>query len=264
MTEGSIDDVLAKRADWCVVQGDSLAVLAGLPDACIDAVICDPPYSSGGQFRGDRMQAAKTKYVQSGAEIGSAECADFSGDNRDQRSFSYWCALWMSEARRACSPGAALIAFADWRQLPTTTDAIQLGGWIWRGIVPWTKPSSRPQAGRFNASCEYAVWGTNGPRTPEGDCLPGFYEAMPPRDREHITQKPIDVMRSLCRICPVGGVVLDPFGGSGTTGVAALLEGRRAIICEIVPEHAAMARERMAATVRGVDYRQPAQGGLFS
>ena len=47
--------------------------------------------------------------------------------------------------------------------------------------------------------------------------------------------------------CPVGGVVLDPFGGAGTTGLVAQRHGRDAILCELNPEYADMARERIAA-----------------
>ncbi len=260
----TIRDVMEGRARWCVVQRDALAVLAELPDGCVDAIITDPPYSSGGMFRGDRTQNVKQKYVQTGQEGGAAECLEFSGDSRDQRSFSYWCALWMSEAQRVCVPGAVLATFTDWRQLPTMTDAIQCGGWVWRGIVPWVKPAHRPSAGRFSNACEFVVWGSNGARDIEaidGRCLPGFYEANSPRDKEHITQKPVEVLQGLVRIAPPGGIILDPFAGSGTTGVAAVLEGRRTICCELVAEHAAIAVARMAAAESGADYRirqQPA------
>ena len=46
---------------------------------------------------------------------------------------------------------------------------------------------------------------------------------------------------------PRGGVVLDPFGGVGTTAVVAMQEGRRSILCELNPEYAAMAEQRVAA-----------------
>jgi DNA modification methylase len=42
----------------------------------------------------------------------------------------------------------------------------------------------------------------------------------------------------------VGGVVLDPFGGSGTTGLVALQEGRRAILCELNPDYVRLIHER--------------------
>ena len=239
-----------------------MAVLADLPNGCVDAVVTDPPYSSGGQFKADRSMKTSTKYVQSGTE---RELPEFSGDNRDQRSFSYWCSLWMGEAMRACVPGAVLAAFTDWRQLPTMTDAVQCGGWIWRGIVPWVKTMYRPTMNRFGSQCEYLVWATNGGRPLDGGPpLPGFYEGNAPQQREHMTQKPIEVMRGIVRIAPPNGLVLDPFAGSGTTGVAAVMEGRRAIVCEIVPEFAEIARQRMAAAEAGTDYRNPNQGGLFA
>ncbi|MBE8594028.1 site-specific DNA-methyltransferase [Pseudomonas sp. MAFF 301449] len=46
---------------------------------------------------------------------------------------------------------------------------------------------------------------------------------------------------------PRGGVVLDPFGGAGTTAVVAMQEGRKSILCELNPEYAAMAERRIAA-----------------
>jgi site-specific DNA-methyltransferase (adenine-specific) len=228
--------------------GDALAVLRSLPSESVDAVLTDPPYSSGGMFRGDRQQDVHTKYVNSDSESGNAMAA-FTGDSRDQRSYGYWVALWLGECLRIVKPGGVAALFTDWRQLPATSDALQAGGWVWRGVVPWHKPNGRPVQGRWANSCEYVVWGTNGPRdllALDGAALPGFYQASPPREREHITQKPVEVMQSLMRIVPRGGVVLDPFCGSGTTGVAALLEGRSFIGCEMSEHFVEVARRRCA------------------
>ncbi|WP_082761825.1 DNA-methyltransferase [Mycolicibacterium mucogenicum] len=227
--------------------GDALAVLAELPDACVDAVICDPPYSSGGMVRADRMGSTRTKYVVSDAKH---DLADFGGDNRDQRGYQYWCALWLAECLRITKPGGVLCQFTDWRQLPATTDAIQAGGWVWRGLIPWIKPNARPQQGRFTSHAEYVVWGTKGPRELAGDIMDGYFMSNPPRSREHITQKPMDVMRHLVRIAPEGGRVLDPFMGSGTTGAAAVLEGRRFIGIEH-SEHYVDVAERRIRTAAG-------------
>lgn len=62
----------------------------------------------------------------------------------------------------------------------------------------------------------------------------------------HPTVKPVALMRWLIRlITEPGDIVLDPFGGSGTTGVAALLEGRRVILVERDPAFAAICRARL-------------------
>ncbi len=62
----------------------------------------------------------------------------------------------------------------------------------------------------------------------------------------HPTVKPIDLMRYLCRlVTPPGGLVLDPFTGSGSTGKAATLEGFQFIGFETDPEHAETARRRI-------------------
>lgn len=225
--------------------GDSLAILRALPTGSVDAVITDPPYSSGGMTRGDRNAGTGAKYVTTGSS--AKDLTDFAGDGRDQRAYAYWCALWLSECMRVTKPQGVALMFTDWRQLPATTDALQAGGWVWRGVVPWFKPASRPQAGRFSASCEYVVWGSRGGMTTDltAPCLPGFYQASSPRDREHQTQKPTSVMRELVKICPEGGTILDPFMGSGTTGVAAVAEGRRFIGVEMVEDFQVVSQRRI-------------------
>jgi len=47
--------------------------------------------------------------------------------------------------------------------------------------------------------------------------------------------------------CPEGGTVLDPFGGAGTTGLVADRHGRSAILIELNPEYAEMARKRITS-----------------
>jgi len=73
----------------------------------------------------------------------------------------------------------------------------------------------------------------------------------PPKSRNHHpTVKPADLMRYLCRlVTPPGGVVLDPFMGSGSTGKAAILEGFRFIGCEREAEYLDIARARIEAAV---------------
>ena len=153
-----MDEVLRGEAGWCVVHGDALHVLRDLPDGCVDAFVTDPPYSSGGAFRGDRVKETTAKYVSTGST--NKAIPGFEGDVRDQRSFMLWTALWSSEAWRAGVEGSHLVAFSDWRQLPALCDAVQAGGWLWRGVCAWDKTeASRPRNGGFRAQCEFMALG---------------------------------------------------------------------------------------------------------
>jgi site-specific DNA-methyltransferase (adenine-specific) len=209
--------------------GDCLTVIPSIGEQ-VDAVLTDPPYSSGGTFRGDRMLRTAEKY-QSTEHRGLY--ADFSGDNRDQRSFGYWSALWNGACREVSREGAICGLFTDWRQLPTTSDGLQAGGWVWRGLAVWDKTeAARPQKGRYRNQCEYLVWGSNGPLPDEGVCAPGVFRlSVASEQKHHIAGKPTALFDGLLAIC--GETILDPFMGSGTTGVSAVRNGRKFIGCEI-------------------------------
>jgi site-specific DNA-methyltransferase (adenine-specific) len=228
-------------------RGDALSVLRTLPDGTADAVITDPPYNSGGRTATQRRtQNARDKYVSGDAQH---ELADYEGDNRDQRSYGFWLTLVLTERRRVAGPGAPALVFTDWRQLPITSDALQAAGWTWRGIVVWHKPIARPRRGGFSQNTEYLLWGTYGEVLADRNpvCLPGLVSGSQPRgnSRKHITQKPVEVMRQLVQVCPPDGTVLDPFAGSGTTGEAARVEGRKFLGIELSKHYHQVASERL-------------------
>jgi site-specific DNA-methyltransferase (adenine-specific) len=217
-------------------KSEAFAWLRSRPDASIDLTLTDPPYSSGGAFRGDRMASTRSKYSNSDSALGD-RVHSFTGDNRDQRSFILWCSLWMEEVRRCTVPGGFMVSFIDWRQLPALTDAVQIAGWIWSGVGVWEKPvgKSRPRPNAPWGACEFYVLATNGPaRNDNIAYLPGIHRGHVPHDeRIHLTQKPVEILRQLVQLAPPDGVVCDPFSGSGSTAVAALKEGRRFVGSEM-------------------------------
>ncbi|MBB3846137.1 DNA-methyltransferase [Xanthomonas arboricola] len=227
-----------------LLQGDALTILPTLEANSFDALITDPPYASGGLTAAARARPPSTKYCRDGGH------ADFVGDERDQRSHLKWMHLWLSECARVLKDGAPVLLFTDWRQLPLTTDALQIAGFTWRGITVWDKTEGvRPQLGRFRNQAEYIVWGSKGnmPLDRRAPVLPGVIrESVRKADKHHLTGKPTELMRQLVRICESGGRLLDPFAGSGTTLLAAELEGFAATGIELTAQYADIARNRLA------------------
>jgi site-specific DNA-methyltransferase (adenine-specific) len=231
-----------------LILGDALAILPTLPAGTVDAVLTDPPYSSGGMFRSDRMQTTREKYVMTDTVLVRPE---FDGDNRDQRGWQFWASLWFSELRRLVKPGGLLFCFIDWRQLPAATDVLQAGGWVWRGIIPWNKSEAvRPQRGRFRAQCEYILVGSNGPWVEQtAVCLPGFFSyVVNAKEKRHTTGKPVELLGDLLQATGPGAVILDPFMGSGATGVACLRMGRAFIGIEQNPAYFRIAQDWLRET----------------
>ncbi len=241
-----------------IYHGEACAVLATLPEASCDVLLTDPPYSSGGMFRSDRMADPSQKYrgwsqnADGSRRPPTAEYGTFGGDNRDQWSWLRWVAMWSSTALKTVRPGGHGFVFSDWRQLPAATDAAQMGGWTWRSILVWDKGVGRPMKGRFRNHLEYVVWMTHGPS--EGtDDYPSALIQVPTvssGEREHVTQKPVDLLQHLLRVVPGDRLtVLDPFMGSGSTLVAARNLGHRCIGIEVEERYCEIAANRLAQGV---------------
>jgi DNA modification methylase len=126
-------------------------------------------------------------------------------------------------------------------------------------LFPETAPAKRADRGKGidGATFKHATGETSGIRGHDddgGSAARFFYcakaDASERRNNNHPTVKPQALMRYLVRlVCPSGGVVLDPFGGSGTTAVAARLEQCRSILCELSAEYCDIAVERLRQRV---------------
>ena len=180
------------------------------------------------------------------------------GNHRDPEAYAAWWTRWAGAARRALRPGAPALVFTDWRQYPLVAHAFQAAGFRWRGTAVWDKGlRALPRRGRFRQQAEFILWGSNGDLAgePGAPCLPGVFHHPVDQGggKRHIAAKPVALMAALLEPAPPGAVVLDPFAGSGSTGVAALRTGRRFLGVEIVPEYADLAAERLSAAGTGPD-----------
>lgn len=234
-----------------IYQGNALNVMSKLTPGSYDAVITDPPYSSGGATLSEKQKDTRDKYT--GTKT-NCPYPDFEGDKMDQRSWTLFMADILMTARALTNPGAVCVLFIDWRQYPAASDALQRAGWIWRGSCVWDKKhSARPQRGRFRQQAEYILWGSNG-RMPIDRPVPGLpgVFSLPNimgNERIHVTQKPLELMQELVRICVPKGRILDPFAGSGTTLEAARIEGYDATGIELSPAIANSAAQRLGVSL---------------
>jgi site-specific DNA-methyltransferase (adenine-specific) len=227
-----------------VVEGDALEVMASLPDGSIDSVITDPPYCAGAISEAQRTRA-------DGQGLRSENLRKFGwfvGDNMGTAGLAFLLRAVAFECRRVVKPTGSLIVFADWRMLATLQPCIESAGLRYQGLLVWDKGSMGLGNG-FRNQIETALHFTFG--SPEyhtadvSNLLKGKRVRSP--EREHQAQKPVGILRDMARVvCPPGGVILDPFAGSGTTGIAALREDRRALLIEADPEHVETIRRRLA------------------
>ena len=109
-----------------------------------------------------------------------------------------------------------------------------MAGLTWRGVIAWDKGAGARAAhkGYFRHQAEYIAWGSKGqlPKASHDGPYPGVLkEPVRPNEKQHPTGKPVPLIENLLRAVIPGGSVLDPFMGSGTTGVACVNTGRKFI-----------------------------------
>jgi DNA modification methylase len=204
---------------------DCLDVLREMPDASVDCVITDPPYNAINRETGGLRLIDK----------GSADSAEIdiprlaSEFLRIARGSIYvWCSCeqftgWTMEFKKA---GLTTRNCAWWKTNPSPMN----GENLWLSALELCVFARKPSA-PFLHRCKPPVW--QGPSEPRDD---------------HPTAKPEWLMcRQILASVPEGCTVLDPFMGSGTTGVACMNTGRSFIGCEIDPGYFAIAKRRIEA-----------------
>jgi DNA modification methylase len=238
----TIESVLSGDAQWTVLEGDCRDVLSSLPDKCVTHVICDPPYTEHVQSR--MMSASTTR----GIIAKDVECTfDAMEDVSIVRELIRVSRRWT-------------IAFCALEQLGDYQRAAPKQ-WIRSGIYHKQRAVPQFSGDRPGNSCEgIAIFHDANRKRWNGGGTHAFWEAMPSDRAEtgHPTAKPLALMLQILGLfTDPGDVILDPFCGSGTTGVAAIRLGCRFIGIDMKGEgtkenYVALARARLAAEEQGL------------
>ena len=234
--------------DCRLILGDALEVMERLDG--VDAIITDPPYCSGAVSEASRT-SAKGQGLRSET---ITKLGWFVGDNMGTAGLASLLRSMAFRGLQIMNPEGSVLVFCDWRMIPTLAPTIESAGLRFQNLVVWDKGMMGLGAG-FRAQHEMILHYTAG--SPKYHDLGTSNVIRTARvtaaDREHQTQKPIDLMETLVRVaCPLGATVLDPFMGSGSTGVGAVRIGRRFIGIERSQEHFDTACRRIEEA-----YRQP-------
>lgn len=219
-----------------IVHGDALEQLRELPTQSADLVLTDPPY-----FLPAEHYAMRTKWARSLADL--SIITHYLGDV-------------ITESKRVLKPTGALAMFCDGQSYPVVYVRAYLA--FERVIdVIWDKGNIGMGSGirrRHELICigvpaelDFNGW------------LPSVLNHPPVQsgNRIHPAEKPVSLLRHIIRLlCRPGGMVIDPFAGSGSTGEAAVLEDRECICIEHDVNYFTQARTRMS--------RAAPEEGLFA
>lgn len=229
-----------------VINGDALDAMRAMPHGSVDAVITDPPYASGA-FTEAGKQQAKSQGVDDDYDT-VRRLGWFAGDNMTTAGLVFLLRSVAFEAARVLVDGGSMLTFCDWRQTPNLGPALESAGLRWQQLIVWDKQSAGMGVG-FRAQHEIVLLHVKGTGRFHDNSAGNVIRCGRVRaaDRQHPTEKPLELLRRLVRtVAPPQGVVLDPFAGSGTTGAAALQEGRRFVGIEREPEYCALIDARLS------------------
>jgi site-specific DNA-methyltransferase (adenine-specific) len=242
---------------------DALSGMDRVADASVDLVIADPPYGLGKDYGNDSDRLGATEYLD-------------------------WSRRWIDVVAPKLKANGSLYVFLTWQHSPEVfshfkTRLTMVNEIIWDRRVPSMGGSTRKfssvhdNIGYFAKSRDY-YFNVDAVRIPyDAETKKARTRSIfvgkkwlevgyNPKDvwsvsrlhrqhgerEDHPTQKPLEIVeRMVLASCPPGGVVLDPFMGSGTSAVAALRHGRRFVGFELNPEYFSIVEKRVAETVSG-------------
>lgn len=217
--------------------GDALDLLPMLPRASVDVLVTDPPYLNVG--------------------TGASRVSKSAAIPNERQFFDVWMrGLWRDFAGALKADGAAWMTI-DWRGAVSCEWAAAGSDLTFGGVGVWDRGGlGMGYMLRHTYECFVVArmpkWErvvTDEPDVWRVQWTPGN------RTTGHEAEKPVELFRRAIRLLRPSdsGVVLDPFAGSGTTGLAARLEGRRAILIEREERYAEVAARRLERMPRGTD-----------
>lgn len=235
--------------------GNSLDILPTLADKSINMIFADPPY-----FLSNDGLTIKNGKIQS---VNKGEWDRFSSDNE----FYVFNYEWLTEAKRLLADNGTIWISGTHHNIFTLGRILQSLDFKILNMITWEKPNPPPNFScrYFTYSTEWIIWARKSPKIPHyfnyklmkklnadkqmKDVwrLPAV-QSWEKKQGKHPTQKPLGLLsRIILASSQKGDVILDPFSGSGTTGIASTLFDRQFIGIEQENEFLNLAKNRFLA-----------------
>lgn len=209
-----------------ILHGDCREVLKTLPSGSVDFVLTDPPY-----FVRYRDRSGRSIHNDGAGDAGNTLTA-------------------FAEIYRVLKPNALCVSFYGWQAVDAFMNAWKTAGFTPVEHIVWRKryaSSTRFLKRTHEQAYVLAKGRPSLPREPLADVQPWAYTG----NRAHPTEKHVDVLKPVIEaFTEPGGVVLDPFSGSGSTAVAAALCRRRYVAIELEARYCRHAESRLAGVAR--------------
>jgi site-specific DNA-methyltransferase (adenine-specific) len=249
-----------KKSDFVLYHCDLHTILEQLEDNSIDMIFADPPYNlSNGGFSN---QAGKMVSVNKG---------DWDKSKGFEKDYAFHYA-WLEASRRVLKPGGTLWVSGTYHSIYQCGHAIQSLGYHILNDISWYKPNAAPNLScrMFTASHESLLWVRKEKKAKhtfnyeamrngewESDFIKvpnkqmrSVWSVNTPRPDEkkfgkHPAQKPLDLLeRIVLASTNEGDVILDPFTGSSTTGLAAVKHKRKFVGIDMEKEYLEVSKKR--------------------
>ena len=248
MAESRSSQYTYLNEQFSIALGDAIKCLRELPDECVDFIITDPPYNLG-LFMKNR-----------GTNMNKLRDGHFAASGWDDLNFNDWVLEMdklFSECHRVLKKRGNLIMFMSIIKVETLIALAEKHKFYYKTVGVWhkTNPIPRNMNLHFINSTETWIYlvnnGTTGTFNNDGKAIHDFIETsiISTKERKfgkHPTQKPIALLNHFIKILSnENDVVLDPFMGSGSTGVSCKKLNRKFIGIELNSDYFEIAKNRI-------------------
>ncbi len=249
------------HADYVLYHSDLFNILSELKENSVDMIFADPPYN----LSNDGFSIHNGKMV-------SVNKGDWDKSRGFEKDYEFH-RLWLEACKRVLKPHGTLWVSGTYHSIYQCGHAIQSLGFHILNDITWYKPNAAPNLScrMFTASHETLLWVRKEKKAShtfnyedmrEGHWPDDFMKTPEKQMRsvwaintpkmwekkygKHPTQKPVDLLeRIILASTKEGDIVLDPFTGSSTTGIAALRHKRKFIGIDREVEYLELSRKRL-------------------